>query len=254
MADSNFSGKVALVTGGTSGIGRATALAYAEQGARVVVAGRRASEGEEVVSQIRKAGGEAIFVKTDVSQEAEVEQLIKTTVATYGQLDFAFNNAGTEGKFGALTELAEKDWDVTIDTNLKGVWLSMKYEIAQMARQGSGVIVNNSSNLGHVGMAQGAAYVASKHGVIGLTKTAALEYAKAGIRINSVSPGPIQTDMPTRAFGSVDNFKGFITPSVPLGRIGQPEEIASAVVWLSSPGAAFVIGQDILVDGGITAQ
>lgn len=249
-----FAGKVALVTGGGSGIGRATALAFARRGAQVVVAGRRASEGEDTVRLVKEAGGEAIFVQADVSKEAEVEALVNKTVAAYGRLDYAFNNAGNEGRPGPLAEQTEEAFDHTINGNLKTAWLSLKYELPQMLKQGSGAIVNNASNVGHIGMSNMSLYAAAKHAVIGLTKSAALEYAKAGIRVNAVSPGPIETPMPMRAFGSSDNFKQFFAPLVPVGRVGQPEEVAEAVVWLCADGASFVTGTDLIIDGGITTQ
>lgn len=249
-----FNGKVALVTGGNSGIGRATALAFAERGAKVVIAGRRAVEGQKTVQQIQEAGGEAIFIQSDVSKEEEVAALIQQTLASYGRLDYAFNNAGNEGKPGPMVEQTDEAFDFTIDGNLKSVWLSMKYELPQMAQQGGGVIVNTASNVAHIGMANMSLYVAAKHGVIGLTKAAALEYAKAGVRVNAVSPGPIETEMPQRAFGSLETFRNYLTPLIPSGRVGQPEEVASAVVWLCSKGAGFVNGTDLIIDGGLTAQ
>jgi NAD(P)-dependent dehydrogenase (short-subunit alcohol dehydrogenase family) len=246
-----FDHKVALVTGGSSGIGRAAALAFAQKGAKVVVASRRVKESEETVALIQAAGSEAIFVQTDITQAAEVENLIAKTVATYGRLDYAFNNAGIEGAVGPSIEQTEETWDQIIDTNLKGVWLSMKYQIPQMLKQGGGAIVNNASAGGLIGLPNASIYIASKHGVIGLTKTLALEHAKDNIRINTVCPGGIDTDMVTRVFG--ENKAGFGLQH-PIGRLGKPEEVASAVVWLCADGAGFVTGHSLAIDGGYTAQ
>ncbi len=250
----DFTGKIALVTGGGSGIGRATALAFARDGAKVVVAGRRTEEGQETVRLIEAAGGDATFIQTDVTQEAEVAALIAQVVATYGRLDIAFNNAGNEGKVAALVEQTSDNWDFTIDGNLKGIWLSLKYELPQMAKQGGGAIVNNASLVGHVGIANMSIYTAAKHGVVGLTRSAALEHAKAGIRVNAVSPGAILTDMPKRDFGDLAVFDQYMSSLTPMGRVGQPEEVAEAVVWLCSNNASFVTGHALLVDGGLTAQ
>lgn len=250
----SFNGKVALVTGGTSGIGRAAALLYARSGAKVVVSGRREAEGAETVRLIREAGGEAIFVRADVSQAADVENLVRQTLETYGRLDAAFNNAGTEGRFGPLSETDEKLWDHTIDTNLKGAWLSLKYEIPALLQSGGGAIVFNSSVVADIGLAGASIYSASKGGVNALARAAAIEYAGQNIRINVISPGPIETDMAKRAFGDIDAFKAQIASHQPVGRIGQPEEIAEAAVWVTSDAASFVTGQVINVDGGYTAQ
>ena len=252
MAD--FTNKVALVTGGGSGIGRATALAFAHEGAKVVVAGRREAEGQETVQLIEKAGGEALFVQTDVTDEAAVKALVEKTVAAYGRLDYAFNNAGTEGKPGPLVEQTEDSWNVTIDGNLKSAWLSMKYELQQMNKQGSGAIVNNASIFAQVAAIGFGVYTAAKHGLVGLTKAAALEYAQAGIRVNAVSPGAIATPMGDRNFGSEEAYSQFMAPKHPVGRLGQPQEIAEAVIWLCSDKASFVTGQELGVDGGYTAQ
>ena len=251
-----FENKTVIITGGTSGIGKATALAFSQQGANVVVSGRRTSEGENVVREITSAGGNALFARTDVSREKDVMALIEKTVATFGALDIAFNNAGSEGRLGLLTtEQTVEHYREVCDINICGVLLSMKHEIPAMLRSGGGAIVNTSSVGGHLGFPGASVYVASKWAVIGLTKTAALEFAKQGVRVNSVSPGPIQTEMFDRAFGEgqTDVKKG-VEAQVPIGRVGTPEEIASVVLWLSSPGAGFTTGQDIVIDGGFSAH
>ncbi len=247
-------GKAALVTGASSGIGRATALVFAREGAKVVVADVVVAGGEETVRLIKTVGGEAIFVKADVSKAAEVEAMVNTAVAAYGRLDCAHNNAGIEGAMSTTTDYAEEDWDRVIRINLKGVWLCMKSEIAQMLKQGGGAVVNTASGAGLVGLANMSAYVASKHGVIGLTKTAALEYAKAGIRVNAVCPGVIQTPMVARVTGRQPQLAEALVAAEPVGRVGQPEEIAEAVVWLCSEAASFVTGHAMAVDGGYVAQ
>jgi NAD(P)-dependent dehydrogenase (short-subunit alcohol dehydrogenase family) len=249
-----FSGKVAVVTGGTSGIGRATAIAYAQQGAKVVVVGRRVEEGQETVQLIKAAGGEAFFIQTDVTQEADVKAMVDRTVSVFGRLDIAFNNAGVHGENPVLTEQTDDEYDRMMTANVKGIWLCMKYEIAQMMQQGSGAIVNTSSILGVVAMAGVPLYTASKYAVQGLTKAAALQYAKAGIRINAVGPGAIATDMFEAATGGQDEAKAYMAGMHPMGRIGQPSEVANAVLWLSSDAASFVTGETLMVDGGFVAQ
>lgn len=246
--------KVALVTGGSSGIGRATALAFAREGAKVVVADVAMDSGEETVRLIKATGGEALFVKTDVSKGAEVEALIQQIVKTYGRLDCAFNNAGIEGQFVSTAEGSEENWDRVLAINLKGVWLCLKHEIAQMLKQGGGAIVNTASVGGLVGAAGGYAYVTSKHGVNGLTKTAALEYAKQGIRVNSVCPGVIRTPMVERILSGNPQMAEMVAATEPVGRLGKPEEIGEAVVWLCSDAASFVTGLPMAVDGGMLAQ
>ncbi|MGH8008520.1 MAG: SDR family oxidoreductase, partial [Candidatus Binatia bacterium] len=221
-----MNGKIALVTGASSGIGRATALTFAREGAKVVAADVTVAAGEETVRMIQAAGGEAVFIKADVSKGTDVEALIKKTVETYGRLDCAFNNAGIEGKFSPTIEGTEENWQRVIDINLKGVWLCLKYEIIQMLKQGGGAIVNTASVAGLVGAAGGSAYVASKHGVNGLTKTAALEYAKQGIRVNSVCPGGIRTPMLERIMSGNPGMSEMIAAMEPVGRLGKPEEIA----------------------------
>lgn len=247
-------GKVALVTGAGSGIGRATALAFAREGANVVVADVVVEGGEETVALVKKAGGEAIFIKTDVAKAAEVEALVNTAVATYGRLDCAHNNAGIAGKSKTVVDDTEENWDRILAINLKGVWWCMKYEIAQMLKQGGGAIVNTASDAGLIGVRRGGAYVASKHGVVGLTKTAALEYAKAGIRVNCVCPGPIDTPMLQGIGGRNQAMIERMTAAQPGGRLGKPEEIAEAAVWLCSDAASFVTGLPMPVDGGYMAQ
>ncbi len=248
-----FNNKIALITGGSSGIGRATAIAFAHKGAKVVIASRRAEESEETIQLVKAVGSEAIFVKTDVKKMAEVEGLITKTVDNYGRLDFAFNNAGIEGQLGLSIDQTEENWNNVIDTNLKGTWLSMKYQISQMLRQGSGVIVNNASIAGLKGTRNTSIYNASKHGVIGLTKSLALEYAQAGIRINAVCPGLVETEMLDRLFVGSEETKTQRLAAYPMGRAGKPKEVADAVVWLCSDAASFMTGQSLVIDGGFTA-
>jgi NAD(P)-dependent dehydrogenase (short-subunit alcohol dehydrogenase family) len=250
-----FQGKVALVTGGGSGIGRATALAFAREGATVVIADKDAKGGEETVRMIKQAGGEATFVKTDVSKAAEVESLLNKTIETYGRLDCASNNAGIGGSGVSAADCTEEVWNRTINVNLKSMWLCLKYEILWMSKHGGGVIVNTSSILGLKGAPEDTDYIVSKTGIVGLTKSAALAYAKAGIRVNAVCPGMTDTPMVKQ---KGENY--FLTrderakQEVPLGRIGAPEEIAEAVVWLCSDAASYVTGIAMPVDGGILAQ
>jgi len=249
-----LSGKVAVVTGGGSGIGRATALALAEAGAKVVVSGRRQKPGEETVRQITSAGGAAHFIQADVTQAADVERLVAETVKHFGRLDVAFNNAGTEGSPRPLTEATEAEYDEVFDANVRGVWLSMKYQVPAMLKSGGGVVINNASIAGSVGLGLAPLYVASKHAVIGLTKSAALAYAKEGVRVNSVSPGAIETEMFDRFTGGQSEAKDWMASAHPVGRVGRVEEIAAAVKWLASPSASFVTGHDLAVDGGYLAQ
>jgi len=248
--------KVALVTGGGSGIGRASALAFAGAGAKVVISGRRETEGYETVALIKKNGGQGLFIQGDVTNEAEVEQLVAQTVATHGRLDVAFNNAGIEGEVGKQThEQSVANYRAVMDINVLGVLLAMKHEIAAMLKNGGGSIVNNASVGGVIGFPGVSVYVASKHAVLGLTKTAALEYAKQGIRINAVLPGGIETPMLNRFTGGPGtDFFNQLAGMHPIGRLGRPEEIAEAVLWLSSDNASFVTGQSLTADGGWTAQ
>lgn len=249
-----FDGQVALVTGGTSGIGRATAIAFGAEGAKVVVAGRREKEGLDVVKAIEKAGGKAIFVRTDVAKEADVEALVKKTLATFGRLDVAFNNAGLEERLSPMHLQSEEVYDALMDVNVKGVWLSMKHQIPAMKKTGGGSIVNNSSVAGLIGFPQAGLYAATKHAVIGLTKSAALEYAKENVRVNNVAPGAIRTEMFERfAGGEGSDMDRAMAAMHPIGRVGAPEEVASAVLWLCAKESAFVTGQTIPVDGGFTA-
>ena len=242
--------KVALVTGGTSGIGKATALAFGKAGAKVVFSGRREKEGEDTANLIRQSGAECLFVRSDVSSEAEVKALIQKTVEYYGRLDCAFNNAGIDPPTKPLHEQSVADFDKLMAINVRGLFLCMKYEIQQMLTQGVGVIVNNSSMGGLIAFAGMSPYIASKHAVMGLTRSAALDYAKQGIRINAVNPGIIATDMMDRlADGNPDQMASI----VPMGRLGQAKEIAATVVFLCSDAASYITGQPIVVDGGYIA-
>ena len=246
-------GKVGIVTGGTSGIGRDAAVLFAKAGAKVVVAGRREVEGKETIDLVRAAGGDSLFVKTDVSQAAEVQAMVRKTVEKFGRLDIAFNNAGIEGNWIPIAEQSEEDWDRTIDINLKGVWLCLKYEIQQMLKQGGGgAIVNMASVAGLIGSAGAATYCASKHGVMGLTKSAALETARSGIRVNVVCPAVIETPMGERVWGEPE-VKKFALGLHPIGRFGRPMEVAEAVVWMCSDRASFMTGQSLVLDGGFLA-
>jgi NAD(P)-dependent dehydrogenase (short-subunit alcohol dehydrogenase family) len=246
--------KVAIVTGGSSGIGRATAVALAKQGVKIAIAARRAKEGEETVHLVKEAGSDGIFVKTDVANEDDVKSLVEKTTKTYGRLDYAFNNAGMEETTTSLIEQTSNVFDQIMNVNVKGVWLCMKYEIPQMIRNGGGAIVNTSSGAGVIGIPQMPIYVASKHAVLGLTKSAALEYAKSGIRINAIAPGVVETGMLERAAEDNKQFVETLKSMHPIGRICYPEEIANAVVWLLSDKASFVLGHTLLVDGGVVSR
>jgi NAD(P)-dependent dehydrogenase (short-subunit alcohol dehydrogenase family) len=248
----SFKGKVVLITGGTSGIGRSTAVAFAREGAKVVVAGRRAEEGAETVRLVKEADSDGFFVKTDVRFEPQVKSLVGQTLSRFGRLDVAFNNAGIEQLPQPLTETTEEQYDQIIDINVKGVWLCMKHQVPALLQNGGGAIVNMSSIAGLVGMGGIPVYVASKHAVVGLTKSVALEYAKQNIRVNAVAPAGVETDMFDR-FLTVVPREAMINMH-PIGRAGKPEEIAAAVLWLASPAASFVTGQTLALDGGFTAQ
>jgi NAD(P)-dependent dehydrogenase (short-subunit alcohol dehydrogenase family) len=250
-----FEGKVALVTGGGSGIGRASALALAHEGAKVVIGNRNVQRGEETVAMIQKAGGTASFKKTDVTVAKDIEALVEHAVKTYGGLDLAFNNAGVEGDIAPTVEQTEANYDAVMNVNVKGVWLSMKYEIPRMLERGGGAIVNCSSVAGLIGFPNMSIYMASKHAVIGLTKVAALEYSAQGIRINAVNPAVIDTEMVDRiAAGFGMNKQDDLVPLHPIGRLGRVEEIAEAAVWLCSKKSSFVTGHSLIVDGGFTAR
>jgi NAD(P)-dependent dehydrogenase (short-subunit alcohol dehydrogenase family) len=249
-----FDGKIALVTGASSGIGRATALAFGREGAAVVVASRREAEGRETVAQIERAGGKGLFVQADVSREADVARLVETTLARFGRLDFAFNNAGVEGKGAPVADETEQNYEQVFGINVKGTLLSMKHELRAMQKGGGGAIVNVSSIVGHIAFPGASVYTASKHAVIGLTRAAALEHAKTGIRINVVSPGAVATDMMDRFVGGSEEMKAGFAAMHPMGRVAQPAEVAQTVLFLCSDAASFITGQSIVVDGGFTAQ
>ena len=249
-----FSGQVALVTGGASGLGRVTALALAREGAKVVVADVAAIEGEATVQSIISAGGQAIFVKADVTKSIEVEAMVQETVNAFGRLDFALNNAGVDGVRARTAAYPEEVWHQVINLNLTGVFLCLKFELPVMVKQGRGVIVNMSSVAGVTGFPGHAAYTASKHGVIGLTKTAALDYAKAGIRVNAICPAYTRTPMLTRMLEQYSDLEAKLVSRVPLRRLGTAEEIAQAAIYLFSEAGAFITGHSLLLDGGIMAE
>jgi len=249
-----FSGRVALITGGSSGIGRATGLAFAREGAKVVLADIDTGGGQETLRLIKQAGGEAIFVKADVSRAEDVKNMVETAIQTYDRLDFAHNNAGIDGEFASIVANTEENFDHVIGVNLKSVWLGMKYEIPEMRKRGGGVIVNSSSVAGLVAFRTMGPYVASKHGVIGLTKTAALEYSNYGIRVNAICPGAIRTPMIDAFINNDPQTEANMSALQPIGRMGRPEEVANLVLWLCSEAASFVTGAAIAIDGGIVAQ
>ncbi|MEH2194359.1 MAG: SDR family oxidoreductase [Nostoc sp.] len=251
----NYTGKVAFVTGAANGIGRATALAFAREGANVVVADISEQGNQETVRMIEELGKQAIAIRCDVTQAEEVKAALAKTIEAFGRLDFAFNNAGIEPRKPTPTaEYEEEEWNRIIDTNLRSVFLCMKYEIPLILKQGGGAIVNTSSGAGIIGIKGSPAYTAAKHGVIGLTKSAALDYAAQNIRINAVCPGYINTPMMDRFTGGTAEGRAKVIAEEPIGRMGKPDEIAAAVVWLCSDAAAFVVGHAMVIDGGQTVQ
>ncbi len=250
---SKLTGKVAFITGGTSGIGRQAAITLAKAGAKVVVTGRREAEGAETVRLVEESGGEALFVRTDVKNEADIKGAVEQTVERYGRLDIALNNAGVETA-GPIPEVSEETYRNTFDINVWGVLASLKYEVPAMLKNGGGSIINVSSVAGQVGMPGVSIYVASKHAVEGLTKVAALEYAKEGIRVNAIAPGLIDTDMADRFAGKEGEMRDQLAGMHPIGRSGKPSEIADAVLFLASDDSSFVTGHSLNVDGGWTAQ
>ena len=251
----NFAGKVAFVTGAASGIGRAAALAFAREGASVVAADVSEQGNQETARLIEEQGGRALAVRCDVTRAEDVKGALSKTLEAFGRVDFAFNNAGVEQKQrGPTAQLDEEEWDRIMDIDLRGVFLCMKYEIPLMLKQGGGVIVNTSSGAGVVGIKGNPAYTAAKHGVIGLTRSAALDYAAENLRINAICPGYIDTPMMGRFTGGMPEGRAKVIAEEPVGRVGKPEEIAAAVVWLCSDAAAFVIGHAMVIDGGQTVQ
>ncbi|PSB24713.1 SDR family oxidoreductase [Chlorogloea sp. CCALA 695] len=250
----NYTGKVAFVTGAANGIGRATALAFAREGASVAIADVLEQGNQETARLIEDIGGRAIAVKCDVTRPEDVKAALDKTIEAFGRLDFAFNNAGVKQKNTATAQIEEQEWDRIVNIDLRGVFLCMKYEIPLLLKQGGGAIVNTSSGAGVIGIKGGAAYTAAKHGVIGLTKSAALDYAAQNIRVNAVAPGYIDTPMMNRFTGGTAQGREQVIAQEPIGRMGQPEEIANAVVWLCSDAAAFVVGHVLVIDGGQTVQ
>lgn len=249
-----FEHRVAVITGAASGIGKTTAMAFAKEGAKVIIADILVDAGEETVSLIKKAGGDAIFILCDVSKPTDIEVMVNITIEAFGRLDYAFNNAGIEGQQALTADCSLENWERVININLRGVWLCMKYQIPQMLKQKKGVIVNCASVAGLVGFAGIPAYTASKHGIIGLTKAAALEYAKQGIRVNAVCPGVIRTPMVERFTHRKQEAEAQLIAGEPMGRLGEPQEIAEAVLWLCSDAASFVTGHSMVIDGGWIAQ
>lgn len=248
----DFTGKVALVTGAAAGMGLATAWAFAEAGAAVVVADYKEDVAKAVVQKLIAAGHKALAIGCDVCDDAQVAAMVERTVAEFGRLDAAFNNAGVMARIVPTADSTREEWDRVIGTNLRGVWSCMKYELQQMERQGSGAIVNNASVGALTGNPGIGSYIASKHGVVGLTRTAALEYVKRGIRVNAVNPGLIDTQIARDVVNGDERAYDDIAKHVPIERAGRPEEIASAVLWLCSPGASYVVGHALTVDGGMT--
>jgi NAD(P)-dependent dehydrogenase (short-subunit alcohol dehydrogenase family) len=251
--DRDVSNQVVLVTGGLTGIGRAAAVAFARKGAKVVVAGRRDEAGKELVKELRALGAEAEFVNADVRKETDVRNMVDQTVARFGRLDVAVNNAGAEGQVGPITDQTTESFAATFETNVLGVVLSMKHEVRAMQAQGSGNIINISSTYGHRGAAYASIYVGAKHAVEGITKSVALELAKSGIRVNAVAPGPTDTGMLTRFTGTAEN-KAALVKQVPLDRLGLSEEVADGIVFIASDAAKWITGEILNVDGGMTAS
>ncbi|GAB3200910.1 NAD(P)-dependent dehydrogenase (short-subunit alcohol dehydrogenase family) [Pontibacter aydingkolensis] len=250
--EKQFQGKVAIVTGASFGIGRSTAILFAEHGAKVAVVDWK--EDDKTVNSIKSAGGEAIFIKCDVSKDSDVKAMVEQTIKTFGRLDYAFNNAGIEGESAPTHEVTEENFDRVIGINLKGVWQCMKHQIPHMLQQGKGAIVNCSSIAGVIGFPGIPIYTASKHAVIGITKAAALEYAQQGIRVNAVCPGAIQTAMIDRFIEKNKLTKDAMVSGEPIGRFGEPEEIAEAAIWLCSDASSFTTGHALVVDGGWVAR
>jgi NAD(P)-dependent dehydrogenase (short-subunit alcohol dehydrogenase family) len=251
-----FDGKVALITGSGSGIGRATCVAFAREGARLVMADIDIEKGEETLRMIKQDGGEGVFIRADVSKTADVEAIVNRAVETYGRLDYAQNNAGIDGDFATIVDSTEENWERVIGVNLKSVWAGMKYEIPQMIKTGGGAIVNTASVAALVGFRTMGTYVASKHGVVGLTKTAALECSRKGIRVNAICPGAIRTPMIDEYLRMVNDpeAEAHMNGLQPIGRMGKPEEVANLVVFLCSDASSFITGAAFAIDGGIVAQ
>lgn len=250
----NLKGKTAIVTGGASGIGEATALLYAAYGCNVIVSDLQEEKGLLLVEKIRQSNGKAVFIKADVSKPQDCEMLVNKTVASFGSVDIAFNNAGISGENNAIADMSIEGWNKIIAVNLNSVFYCMKYELQQMLKQGKGVVINNSSILGQVGFVNAAGYVAAKHGVIGLTQNAALEYAARGIRVNAIGPAFINTPLLTEAGMDTDIKQSVLVPLHPIGRLGEAKEVAEMVVWLSSDKASFITGSYYPVDGGYLAR
>jgi NAD(P)-dependent dehydrogenase (short-subunit alcohol dehydrogenase family) len=250
----SFADKVVLITGASSGIGQAAAVAFGQQGAKVVVASRRIHESEETVQQVEAAGGKAVFVQTDVSDEEQIKALIEQAIAHFGRIDIAFNNSGILGKLGAITEMTQQDWFEVINTNLTSVFFCLKHQIPQMLKQGGGVIVNNASIVGNKGQPYGAMYSTTKHGVIGLTRSVALEYAQKNIRVNAIMPGVVDTPPIQTVLAPTPEQKEQIAARHPIGRVASPDEIAQVVLFLASNASSFITGAAIPIDGGAIAQ